>query len=374
MQIIFWACVSLLFYAFIGYPLILKVWASLFPRKHCIDENYQPSVSIVLSVYNEEDVIKEKVENFLAIDYPEDRLEFVIVSDQCSDRTEEIIRSFENSRIKLLVQEKRSGKTLNLNRGVAEAQGDIIVFTDANSMFDRDAIGNLVRNFADLNIGLVSGRSIYLDSNNNNEVIGGIFRAYEEKIKIGESHIGSIVGADGAIYALRKSLYKALSPKYINDFIHTIQTVLEGARAISDPEAICREVVDENYCDELGRQTRMMAQSWLIFFSQVGKLINLRNFLYLWEFVSHKLIRWLTIPIIIIVLATNLYMFKYSMFFKFTLALQLIFYISFFLSIATRGQKLRFVYLFLLVHYACLLGLVRYITGNVYTTWSPRNN
>lgn len=374
MEVLFWVCAFFLFYAFFGYPLALKAWALVCPRKHRIDEYHQPTVSIVLSVYNEEDVIKEKVENFFSIDYPKDRIEFVIVSDQCSDRTEEIIRSFNNERIKLIVQENRSGKTLNLNRGVAEAQGEIIVFTDANSMFDVKAIQKLVRHFADARIGLVSGRSVYLDSTDNNEVIGGAFRSYEEMIKRAESQVGSIVGADGAIYALRKVLYKPLIPKYINDFIHTIQVVQADCRAISDSEAICREVVDEQYGDELGRQTRMMAQSWLILFSQIGMLFKLRKFLYLWEFVSHKLLRWLTLPLLILILVANCFIYELNIVFLFLIFAQCFFYLSVFFGVLSRGQRFRFPYLFMLVHYACLLGLLRFFSGNIYTTWSPRNN
>lgn len=374
MIFIFWLCGALLFYTFIGYPFLLSFLAVLKPKVHTIDEEYLPSVSIVLSVYNEEDVICEKIENFFAIDYPEDRIEFVIVSDQCDDRTEEIIESLKNNRIKLLIQENRSGKTLNLNRGVCEANGEIVVFTDANSMFDQAAVKKMVRHFADPEVGLVSGRSIYLDSKADNEELGGFYREYEEFIKKYESATSSIVGADGAIYALRKDIYEPLEPKYINDFIHTIQSVLNGYRAISEPAAICREVVDENYEDELGRQTRMMAQSWLVFFTHIGELLRRQRYFYVFEFCSHKLLRWLVFPLMILLLVANVFLVFVSTSYLIPLSLQVLFYV---LTVKGRHAKsglLRVPFFFVLVHYASLLGLYRLFTGNTYTTWNPRND
>ncbi len=374
MEFVFWACVFILLYSFIGYSLILRFLVAFWPQKHQIDDKHFPSVSIVLSVYNEADVIKEKIENFLALDYPEDRFEFVIVSDQCSDKTEEIIRSFSNSRIKLLIQEVRSGKTLNLNRGVTESNGEVIVFTDANSMFDSDAVKKLVRHFVDPVVGLVSGRSVYIDSVNNNEEIGGAYRRYEEMVKEKESSLASIVGADGAIYALRKDLYEPLDPKYINDFIHTIQVELKGKRAISEPEAICQEVVDETYDDELGRQTRMMAQSWLVFFTQIGKLIACRRYLYVFEFLSHKVLRWVSLPLMMMVFITNVFLVSDGYIYLIILCFQSLFYL-----LAIKGRKaksgfIRVPFFFVLIQYASLLGLYRLLSGNTYTTWNPRND
>jgi cellulose synthase/poly-beta-1,6-N-acetylglucosamine synthase-like glycosyltransferase len=265
-------------------------------------------VSILLSVYNEENVIKEKIQNFLSLDYPPELLEMVIVSDKCIDKTEEIIRSFNSERIKLLIQEKRGGKTLALNRAASVAGGEILIFTDANSMFDKDAVRRLVGRFADPAIGLVSGRSIYLNSLNQNEELGGAYRKYEEMIKEDESKIASIVGADGAIYAMRKSLYDPLPPEYINDLIHPIQVVLKGYRAISEPRAVCREVIDETHSGELRRQTRIMAQSWLIYFSQIGELLKNLKLGYAWELTSHKFLRWLTIPLMIVLFVTTAFM------------------------------------------------------------------
>lgn len=372
-ETIFWMTLLLLLYTFIGYPFLVKVLAVLSPKRHVVDETYTPSVSIVLSVFNEEAVMRDKIENFFALDYPADFLEFIIVSDKCSDRTDEIIRSYENDRIKLLVQERRSGKTLNLNRGVAEAVGDVIIFTDANSMFDRDVVRKLVRHFFDPAVGLVSGKSVYCDAAGS-VTTGGAYRRYEDFIKESESQLAGIIGADGAIYALRKSLYTSLSEQYINDFIHTIQVVLAERRAISDEFAVCREVVEETGSGELRRQTRIMAQSWLIFVSQVGHLFKSGKFLYLWQFISHKFLRWLTIPFMLMLLVASSIVFTKGIFYQVVFIGQLLFFASVLVGTRAKGGLGQVPYLFTLFHYAAIVGLLKYLTGNVYATWNPRDN
>lgn len=373
-ETMFWLSISLLAYTFFGYPIILKCIASLRKCEISADGGFTPSVSIVLSVYNEENVIKEKIQNFLSLDYPPELLEMVIVSDKCTDKTEEIIRSFCCERIRLLVQEKRSGKTMALNRGVTGANGEILIFTDANSMFNTDAVRKLVRHFADPKIGLVSGRSVYLDSLNQNEELSGTYRKYEEMIKEDESKVASIVGADGAIYAMRKSLYDPLPPEYINDLIHPIQVVLKGYRAVSESQAVCREVIDETHSSELRRQTRIMAQSWLIFCTQIGKLLRKMKLVYAWELTSHKFLRWLTIPVMIALFVTTAFMFEEGKFYQMIFISQIIF-----LSLALFGGRLksgfmRLPYMFTLLHVAAVFGFFKYLTGNIYTTWNPRNN
>jgi cellulose synthase/poly-beta-1,6-N-acetylglucosamine synthase-like glycosyltransferase len=372
-EIIFWIAFSILIYVFVGYPLGIRMFASLAGNGTGHDESFLPTVSIILSVFNEEEVIEEKIANFLALDYPADMLEIVIVSDCCSDRTEELIRRHESERIRLLVQTDRSGKTRNLNRGVEEARGEILVFTDANAMFDRDAIKNMVRHFADPAVGLVSGKSIYRDASGA-VTSGGAYRRYEDFIKEAESRVGGIIGADGAIYAIRRTYYTPLPSQYINDFIHTIQVVLAGGVAISDDMAICREEVVETGSGELRRQTRIMAQSWLIFLSQFGLLLKGGKLLYLWQFVSHKFLRWLTLPLMVLLFVASWALVTEALFYQAVFVCLLIFMMSVLVGCRAKGGFVRVPYLFTLLHYAALVGLFKFLTGNIYTTWNPRNN
>lgn len=363
----------LLLYVFIGYPLGIRVLAALNGTGTQSDESFLPPVSLILSVYNEEEVIEEKIANFLALDYPADKLEFLIISDCCSDRTDELIRSHQNERIRLLVQTDRSGKTKNLNWGASVARGEILVFTDANAMFDRDAVRKMVRHFVDPTVGLVSGKSVYSDAEGA-VTSGGAYRRYEDFIKESESRAGGIIGADGAIYALRKTYYTPLPSQYINDFIHTIQVVLAGGRAISDDQAICREQVEESGSGELRRQTRIMAQSWLIFLSQFGLLLKGGKLLYLWQFISHKFLRWLTVPLMIMLFVSNGALLGNGLAYQAVFIGQLLFVAGIVVGSRVKGGLVRVPYLFTLLHYAALVGLFKFLSGNMYTTWNPRNN
>ena len=374
---IFWISFILLCYAFIGYPLLLKALALFSTTPSLVDEKLTPMLSMILSVYNEEAVIREKIANFHALDYPHHSLEFVIISDGCDDGTEEIVRRLaaDDPRIRLFVQDQRGGKTAALNRGVIEARGSVLIFTDANSLFQRDALAKLVRHFADPRVGLVSGRSLYLDSSGDGEQSGGAYRSYEEMIKEGESSIGSIIGADGAIYALRRELYEPLEPRFINDFLHTVQVVLRGYRAISDPDALCREVVDGEYEGEFRRQTRIMAQSWLIFLTQIGRLLSRGRFLYAACFISHKFLRWLTLPLLSLQVLASLFLLRngalYGVFFT-------VISLGGVLALAGAGGRggwiARSAHLFFLLHAAAIYGFFRLMSGNQYTTWNPRAN
>lgn len=370
---IFWLCFALLSYAFAGYPLAIALLAALVNRGTRQDPSLLPSVSLILSVYNEEEVIEEKIANFLALDYPAELIEFLIVSDCCSDRTDELIAQKRDRRIRHLIQTERSGKTRNLNRAAGVAQGEILVFTDANAMFDRDAVRKLVRHFADPAVGLVSGKSVYCQATGA-PTSGGAYRRYEDLIKRAESRVAGIIGADGAIYALRKLHYAPLPSQYINDFIHPLQVVLAGGRAISDDEAICREQLDNEGGGELRRQTRIMAQSWLIFLSQFGSLLSGGKLLYLWQFVSHKLLRWLTVPLALVLLLLNTLLSAQGAWYQVILACQLLFWAGALLGGRARGGVLRVPYLFSILHLAALLGLYKLLTGNLYTTWNPRNS
>ena len=373
-EFLFLLSIILLFYAFVGYPVMIRLLAGLQGRITASEDQYTPRVSMLLSVYNEEKVIQEKIENFLKLDYPGDKIELIVVSDGCTDRTEAITDSFDPARVRLFIQERRGGKTLALNRAADEARGEILVFTDANSMFNRQAIKKLVRHFSDHDVGLVSGRSVYFEPETGNEQSGGLYRRYEDFIKEQESATLSIVGADGAIYAMRKNLYEPLPPEHINDLIHPFRVVIKGYRAIHEPEAVCTEMTEEDLKGELNRQTRIMAQSWLIVVSQVTNLLKARCYAYLWAVLSHKVLRWLTLPLMLVLLASNLLILSQGLIFQLALAGQLIFYLLVVMGWNRARGLLGIPAMFILLHTAAMFGLFRLATGHAYVTWSPRKN
>jgi cellulose synthase/poly-beta-1,6-N-acetylglucosamine synthase-like glycosyltransferase len=372
MTVLFWFSLAVLLYAFVGYPVLVRIGAAVWGKKILRDQSSVPRISVLLSVYNEESVIGQKIENFLALDYPEDRIDLLVISDGCTDQTEEIVRSCATTRVRLFIQEERGGKTLALNRGALEATGEILVFTDANSMFRPESIRKLVAPFADATVGLVSGRSIYVDSVGN-ETLGGVYRRYEEWIKEGESRLFSIVGADGAIYALRRDVFEPLKPEFINDLLHPIQVVSKGLKAVSEPWAVVVEAAEDDGEAELKRQTRIMAQSWHVCLRHLGGIIREGQYGYAWQVVSHKILRWIALPML-----GGLGLSAFFGLFDFfpTLSFTGLFCLIVFAWMGAKGKGgiARVAWVFVVLHWAALVGLYKFIVGENFVIWEPRTS
>ena len=371
MSMLFWLSLLTLAYAFAGYPLLVAFFGR---RRESVPLSGEcPRISVLLSVYNEERVITAKIRNFLELDYPQDRIELLVVSDGSDDATETLVAQCPSPRVRLLRQPSRGGKTLAINRAAAEAAGDILVFTDANSMFRPDSMRRLAAPFASRDVGLVGGRSVYVDKDGR-ETPGGLYRRYEEWIKEGESGLYSIVGADGAIYALRKELFEPLRPEYINDLLHPIQVVLRGKRAISEPSAVVVEAGEDGGGSELRRQTRIMAQSWLLCLRFMGDLMRAGRVGFLWQLFSHKILRWMTLPLLA-VLGASAIAGEGRGFFQVLALLGLAgLAVSAWAGRRGRGGVAHAAWMFLVLHWAALLGLFRLARGERFVTWNPRGN
>jgi cellulose synthase/poly-beta-1,6-N-acetylglucosamine synthase-like glycosyltransferase len=370
--VIFWASLAFLAYAYLGYPLLVALAARNGSSAPVGRAGPWPRVSFLLAVHNEEAVIRRKIENFLALDYPSELLELLIVSDGSTDGTEGIAAACGDGRVRLLVQPARQGKTAALNRGAVEATGDILVFTDADSMFRPDALRPLVAPFADRAVGLVSGRTLYVHPETGAPQSAGLYRAYEEWIKARESKAFSIVGADGAIYALRRELYRPLPPELINDFVHTIQVAIDGFRAVSVPEAVCLEPVEERGLGELARQVRIMTQSWRVALTLLPALLDAGRSGYVWQLCSHKVARWLSLLGMVPLLTTSLLLVGRGWFYAFALAAQVLLYGAAGLGLSRRRGLVRVAFNFVLLQIAGAMGLYGYLTGATYVVWKPR--
>lgn len=366
----FWGSVLILAYAFVGYPLLLQGLGKLWGRKDVShDDSGVPSVSILLSAYNEEAILPDKIRNFEALEYPPELIELLVISDGSTDRTVEIAEQWGNPRVRVLVQPENIGKTMALNRAATEARGDILVFTDANSMFDPDAVSHLASRFADPEVGLASGHSVY-ESASGGE---GAYRRYEDAIKTLESRLWGIPGADGAIYAMRRELYTPLKPEYINDFIHPLQVIMQGRRAVQETRAVCREAFEVE-ADELRRQIRIMTQSWIVVTSQVPLLLRAGKWGFVWQLVTHKLLRWLTLPLMALALLANIPLVPDGGLYAMAFAVQLAFYLSAAGFRLGRADFGRLPYGFIALHLAPVIGLARFMTGEQYVSWKPRNS
>lgn len=292
MFILFMISLFFCIYSYAVYPPLLWALSVVFRRKW-VAEEYYPYVTIVISAYNEAAVIGKKIENALALEYPPESLEIVVSSDGSTDGTNQIVAEVDDPRVKLMAFE-RSGKTACLNKVVPQVSGDIVVFTDANSMFPSNVLKKMTRHLTDSQIGLVTGGTIYVDQTGKPEPTG-IYAKLEKWTKLRESIIASCVGADGAIFALRKELYQPLSDADINDLVIPLRVVRGGRRTIMAPEVYCVEEAASHGGQAFRRQVRISTRTiWALWHNR--DLFSFRQFgffaFFLW---SHKLLR-LTMP------------------------------------------------------------------------------
>lgn len=292
MQVVFFLSVFLCVYSYAIYPPVLWCLALLF-KKSWQSGSHFPKVSIVISAFNEAAVIRKKIQNALALAYPPEMLEIVVSSDGSTDDTNQIVSSFDDPRVKLMAFE-RIGKTACLNRVVPQVAGEIVIFTDANSMFPEGSLERMMRHFKDPSIGLVTGGTVYVDSAGNMEPTG-VYANLEKWTKVRESAIASCVGADGAIFALRRELYQPLSEQDINDLVIPLRVVRGGHRVVIDSNVHCIEEASSQGMQAMRRQVRITTRTiWALYRNRDLFNLKKRGFFayFLW---SHKLLR-LTMP------------------------------------------------------------------------------
>ncbi len=287
---------AILVFIYAGYPLLLALIVRLRGPRAVRTGSHLPSVSLVISAYNEADVIRVKLENTVALDYPRDLLEVVVISDASDDGTDAIAAEYTATHGVIVArQPQRAGKTAGLNRTVPALRGDIVVFSDANAMYKRNALKMLVRNFADPQVGCVTGQAKYVDGGDTAADAGErTYWNYEIAIKKLETALGSTVGGDGAIYAIRAFLWQTLPSSGINDFLNPLQIVNAGWRAIYEPDAICYEDTAGTPGREYRRRVRIVSRSWRAVFQAPGVLNPFRTGWFAFSLVSHKMLRWLT--------------------------------------------------------------------------------
>jgi len=372
---------AVILYVYIGYPLLLQLLSVFYRAKHARqDEKLSPNVSLIISCYNEVDVVKEKIENSLAIDYPKEKLQIIIVSDGSDDGTDEIAKDYSSKGIVLIRQEGRLGKTSAINLAMERVNSEIVVFSDANAMYETDAIKKLVRNFADKKVGYVVGAALYTDGKTSAAAASeDIYWQYEIKLKTLESKLHSVVGGDGAIYAIRRALYIKLDAKDINDFVNPLQIIAQGYRGVFDPEANCLEETAGDFSKEAKRKQRIVNRSFRGLMKVKVVMNPLKFGIFSLEVISHKLLRWL-IPVFIVCFALGSLFLSYEniLAFQIITLLGIVFLwlaqVGLLKSRNTHSSPIFFIpYYFLMVNYYSLLGVITALAGNIQVTWStPR--
>ena len=369
-------------YVYIGYPLLLAILDKMVQGNPVDKANITPTVSLIVSCYNERDVIEQKIYNCLNLDYPNEKLEILFISDGSDDGTDDVIRQYTSERISLIRQEGRLGKTSGLNLAVPMATGEIIVFSDANAMYKENAIRMLVRNFNDKAVGYVVGAALYKDDNKTAAGTSeNIYWQYEIYLKKIESKLHSVVGGDGAIYAIRKTLYENLDREDINDFVNPLQIISKGYRGVFDEDAICYEQTAGNFEKEGKRKQRIVNRSFSALMKNKRVLNPLKYGFYSLELLSHKLLRWL-IPFFIIFCVTGIFILAQMqiLFFQYCLLLGIVFIWCILLgkllkNWPTSPAFLIYPYYFYLVNINSLIGVLKSLRGDVQITWStPRDD
>jgi cellulose synthase/poly-beta-1,6-N-acetylglucosamine synthase-like glycosyltransferase len=291
-----WTCLALVFYAYVGYPLLLYVLARTLGRPkdpvEAVDEDL-PSVSLLIAAYNEEAEIEKRIQTALMTDYPADRLEIVIASDGSSDATAEIVRRYAGRGVRLLDYRQRRGKAAVLNASFPELRGEIVLLSDANTQTDPQALRRIVRWFRDPNVGVVCGRLILTDPATGRNV-DGLYWKYETFLKKHEGRLGALLGANGGIYAIRRSLQAPIPQETIvDDFVLPLQAKLRsGCSIVYESRAVAYEETPAAIGSEFHRRARIGAGG----FQSIGLLWPLLHPRHGWTaftFLSHKILRWM---------------------------------------------------------------------------------
>ena len=373
MKVVFWLAMFLIAYSYFGYPVILML-LSLVKRRKVNKKDITPTVSLLILAYNEENVIREKIENSLDLDYPRDKLEIVVASES-TDKTNEIVREYTEQGIILYSFKKREGKQATIYRAIPLLKGGVVVLSDTNALYQKDAIRKLVRNFDDATVGCVCGELKYL--NPQGVSVGeteGLYWKYEIFVKKLESKIHSVLGANGSIYAIRKKLYTPISKFRGDDFEIPIKIAQKGYGVVFEPGAVSFERTSSTTREEFIRKIRIIAWVWkstLILIKD--SLRPFKGFL-VFQLISHKLLRWLVPIFLALLVISNIFLIS-SVFYRILLSAQIIFYLmSSWGYVQDRRENkpnriISITYYFCMVNFAAFLGFCKFVLGRQGNVW-----
>jgi cellulose synthase/poly-beta-1,6-N-acetylglucosamine synthase-like glycosyltransferase len=351
---VFWVSLALLAWTHVLYPAFVGLLARLAPRR-TQKADIEPTVTVIVAAYNEEAVIARRIENLLELDYPRERLEIVVTSDASTDRTEEIALQYPGVR---LISNPRGGKVAAQDRAVRETESEIVAFSDANATWAPDSLRRLVRSFADPAVAYVCGQLRILDAEGGNKE--GVYWRYEMGVRAAESQLGSVTGGNGSIYAVRRADYVEVDPRFGHDLSLPYLMVQRGRRAVYEPDAHASEKPTPSNETEYRRKVRMFEHCWLIVLR--GKMLRRLGPLYALEIVSHRLLRYGSGILHVVLLVTSLALYSHGWIYAVVLAAQLGL-----LAAAAIGVGIARYYV--LVSWATLVSLLNYVRRGVPATW-----
>jgi cellulose synthase/poly-beta-1,6-N-acetylglucosamine synthase-like glycosyltransferase len=384
MEVLFWISLGLIAYTYFLYPAFLFVayslvqlrsdWRYLIDRRNrrvlALQDDAVPGISFLIPAYNEEAHLLQKINNLREMDYPQQKVQVLFVSDGSTDATNEILNALGDPNIEMILLPHRSGKATALNQAVLQARHEILVFSDASTLFAPDALRKLARHFADAGVGAVCG-ALRFQASSESQQTEGIYWKYESMIRLMEARLGATLTASGAVYALRRGAYLPLDPRTVlDDFVIPMNARRGGYRVLYDPEAIATDFAPEGIKGEFTRRVRLATGSFasLMFLLRVP-MGGFGRF----AFISHKLLRWILPLLLCTLLISNAALVRQSAYAVFGL-LQLSFYVWAGLGylLRERMQGVQFVllpYFLLAMNFAFLVGLFRCLTKQEEVIW-----
>jgi cellulose synthase/poly-beta-1,6-N-acetylglucosamine synthase-like glycosyltransferase len=377
-EIVFWSSVVALGYTYVGYPLLLFIVSSLRPRaikRGAQDET--PYTSVIITAYNEERDLRAKLENTLALDYPSEKMEVIVASDCSTDRTDEIAREYSGRGVRLVRQPERLGKTAAQNSAVASARGEIILFSDATTLYQPDVLRVMMPSFNDPTVGCVAGRLIYVDPAQSSVGQGArSYWGYETFLKRHESRACSLIGASGCLYAVRRAAYVPMYDEACSDFLIATLMVEQGLRAIYEPLAVCTEETNRRGDKELRMRVRVITQTLTDLWRHRAMMNPLRSGFYAVELFSHKVLRYLVPFFLATLFIASMVLAVGNWFYAALFGAQLLCYLAAGCGWAMerKGRRISLLALphyFVLANVASLIAFYKFLSGERYARWEP---
>jgi cellulose synthase/poly-beta-1,6-N-acetylglucosamine synthase-like glycosyltransferase len=378
-EVWFWTCLALGLYPYVVYPLCVALIRALRPRR-VRSAAITPRVTLVISAYNEAEHIVATVRNKLEQDYPPELLDVMVASDGSTDATDNLLRALahEEPRLSYFRQQPRSGKTAALNALIARASGEIVVFADANSMYRPDTVRKLVAVFADPQVGYVTGRMLYVDPRGS--LIGDgctAYMRYENGLRALESAIGSIVGVDGGVDAVRRSLYQPMRADQLPDLVLPLSIVEQHRRVVFAPDAVLEEETLTSQGAEYRMRVRVALRAFWALRDKRALLNPLRYPLFSWQLLSHKLLRYMSFLPLAAAAILNWLLLSHGWLFGAFAALQCC--VALLTLVAACGPlrlrrfgPARYCYYFLLLNWTSAVAFTRFLRGEKQVLWQPR--
>lgn len=376
LETIFWGSVALIAYAYAGYPALVWALGKLFPRP-VRRADVTPRVSVVIAAFNEERDIAAKLDNTLALDYPKERLEVIVASDCSTDATDAIVASYADRGVRLFRQPVRHGKTAAQNAAMRVSTGDVLVFSDATTVYEPDVLRRIVRPFADPEVGCVAGELVYEDRAATATGRGcQSYWGYEKLVKTWESRLHTLIGVSGCLYAVRRSAYAHLARDMSSDFVIASEIYKQGLRTVYEPGAVAYEDTNNRPSNELRMRVRVIEQTYSAFERYAELLDPRRHGLYAFQMISHKVVRYAVAAFLVVALLASAALAPGSVFYSLALAAQLAFYgaaVAGWVAerVGLRLGPLGLPYYFTLANVAALLAFVKFMRGEAHVTWEP---